>query len=206
MDAHAVQGGHEVGRREVDPGRGIEAGHPVADPRRLVDFGLLGAEGEVAHGDHAGEAVEHLDVHPLQLARPPAHERDGGAQHDRDHRLLPAHGDALDRRDLTPCLDARLTVDDLAQLPGPGHQRDVLGRDVAAHLVVEVQRLAGGGPDLTQDRERRDGPGHLGGVEEQVGERKVRQQAPRRRQPLEVGDRRSLESDGAGELGQGGHG
>ena len=66
----AAQGRDGVRRRERDARLGRRAGsrrrRPGAPPRREHLF--LG-EGELARGDHAGEAVEDLQVDPLQLPR-----------------------------------------------------------------------------------------------------------------------------------------
>jgi hypothetical protein len=51
----------------------VEQQHAVADARRLLGGHLFDGERELARGDHAGEAIEDLDVHTLELARPAAH-------------------------------------------------------------------------------------------------------------------------------------
>ena len=68
--------------------------------RRGGVFGLdvLGAERELAAGDHAGEAVEDLDVDTLQLARPTTNRGHRLAGHHPHHPVLPADRDALDAR------------------------------------------------------------------------------------------------------------
>ena len=48
---------------------GIEEDHAVADAGRLLGLGVLRVEREVAGHDHAGEAVEDVDVGALELAR-----------------------------------------------------------------------------------------------------------------------------------------
>ena len=60
------------GRGVVDPGAGVEDQHPVADPRAARPGPRRPWGRELAGGDHPGQAVEDLDVDPLQLAGPTA--------------------------------------------------------------------------------------------------------------------------------------
>ena len=63
------------GRGVVHPGAGIEDQHAVADPGRLAGNHLVDGKGKGPLGDHAGQAIEDLDVHPLELPGPAADRR-----------------------------------------------------------------------------------------------------------------------------------
>ena len=82
VHADAVQGRHRVRRRVLDPAGVVEQDHAVADAGRLLAQALLAGEGELARRDHAGEAVEDLDVGALELA---------GMAHRRRRRLAGEH-------------------------------------------------------------------------------------------------------------------
>ena len=205
VDPHPVQDRHEVGGGKVDPGGGVEAGHPVTDAGGLVGLGLLRPEGELAGDDHAGEAVEDLDVDPLEVARPAPHRRSRLPGEHAEQGVLPPNGDALHPRHLPCGSELDLAVDDVAQAPGPGHQGPVEGVEDLADLVLAVERLAGGGPDLAQDHEAAGGRVLDGDEEEQVGEAQVGQQSPGAHQALQVRQRGPVEGGLAGDLGEGGH-
>src|SRR5207302_8971755 len=153
VDAHAVQGRDRIGGRVLHPGGSVEQQHAVTDPRSLLGDDLLGRERELAVGDHAGEAVEDLDIDPFELARPPSDRRRRLPGQDPEERLPSAHRDALDPGPLAPARAAYLAVDDLAQPPGTRHQGPLGLVDDASDLVLAVEGLARRGPDLAQDHE-----------------------------------------------------
>ena len=150
---------------------------------------MLTHEREVAGGDHAGEAVEELDVDLLELTRLAPDLRRRLAREDREDVTLEAHGNALDARPFAD-VGGDLAVDDLAQLEGLGDEVPLGGRDDASHLVLVVQGLARGGADLAEH----DEPllpvvavvGLEGREQQQVGEGNVGEQGPRGHQPLQV--------------------
>src|SRR5206468_711535 len=142
VHAHAVQSGDGVGRGVFHPGGGVEQEDAVADPRGLLAGDLFDRERELARRDHAGEAVEDLDVDALQLPRPATGRGRRRASEHTDQALAPTtHGDALHPGPLAP-VDADLAVDDLAQLPRPGHDGPLALVHDATHLVLAVEGLA----------------------------------------------------------------
>src|SRR5205814_8212789 len=109
-------------------------------------------ERELTGGHHAGEAVEDLHVHPLELAGPAPDRRGRLACEDPDPAVLAADRNALDTRPLA-AVDADRAVDALTQLPGARHHGAVDRTHDQPHLVLAVERLAGRGPDLGEDHE-----------------------------------------------------
>ena len=75
MDADAVERRHGVGRRVLDA-RDSSSSSTPSPTRGASSVSMSSApNGNSPAGDHAGEAVEDLDVDPLELARPAAHRR-----------------------------------------------------------------------------------------------------------------------------------
>src|SRR5207237_2128982 len=138
--------------RRLHARRRVEQEHAVVYARRFLAGDLVDGERELTGGDHAGETVEDLDVDALQLTRPAADGRRRLPRQDPHKRVPAAHGDALHARPLAP-VDAQLAVDDLAQLPGPGHDGALELVDQPAHLIFAIERLARRGPDLAENDE-----------------------------------------------------
>ena len=83
-------------------------------------------EREVAGRDHAGEAVEDVDVGALELAGLAAERRRRLPGEHPDHLAPAAHRDAQHPHPLLQRGDGGLALDDLAEPEGPGHERPLL--------------------------------------------------------------------------------
>ena len=131
------------GERVLDAARRVEDDDAVADARRLLGLDVLGVEREVAAGDHAGEAVEHVDVGALELAGLAAERRRRLAGEHAD-RPGPGSGPGCTAPAPAPCSGeiVDLALDDLAEPVGPGDERPVLLLEDGAHPVAAVDRLA----------------------------------------------------------------
>ena len=128
VDAHAVEGVDGVRRGVVDPGAGVEDQHAVADPGVSAGDHLVDGKGKLPLGDHAGQAVEDLDVDPLELARA------GGRPTSADSRVSRATSWPCQRTGMQTSRACSLRLGmttspstTLPELPGPGQQGPVLG-------------------------------------------------------------------------------
>ena len=109
-------------------------------------------EGEVAGRDHAGEAVEDVDVGALELAGLATERRRRLPGEHADHLAAAAHRDAQHPHPLLERGDGGLALDDLAEPERPGDERPLLLVDDRADPVGPVDGLGGGGPDLRRAR------------------------------------------------------
>ena len=121
VDPHAVQRAHGVGAGVADDGLGVEEQDAVADPGRLLGDQGAALERERALVEHAGEAVEDLEVDPLQLAEAPAGGGGGLPGEEGDDLAPVADGDGLHVGPLAGLADDGGVADaDLADPPDPG--------------------------------------------------------------------------------------
>ena len=169
---------------------------------------VLRVEREVAGRDHAGEAVEDVDVGALELAGLATERRRRLPGEHADHLAAAAHRDGQHPHPLLQRRDGGLPLDDLAEPERPGDERPLLLVDDGADPVGPVHGLGGGGPDLGEDEEPLAVLGVDGGrEEEEVGEAEVGEQAPAGDEALEVVDGPAVERGvEAGELRERGHG
>ena len=189
---------------------GIEEDGAVTHAGRLLGLGVLGREREVAGSDHAGEAVEHLEVDLLEVAGLAGERRRRLAGEDGDHLVAPPHRDGDHPHARPERLDVDLALDDLAQTEGSGDDGPLDLVDHLAHEVVAVHGLVGRRPDLAEDDVAADlpvaGAGRHRHEEQEVGEAEVGQQAPGRDEADEVVDPFLVDLGvGPGQLGQARH-
>ena len=177
-----VERRHGVGRRVLDPAGRVEQRarrRPPAAPRRCPP---CPREGEVARGDHPGEAVEDVEVGPLELAvlAPDGRGRLPG-QH-ADDLAVAAHRDAEHPHPLPHDRQVDLALDDLAVAVRTGRRGGARPRGAASRPSRPGRRSgrwwAAPGP---APRTRRPPKSPTGANEEQVGEAEVGQQPPGRR-------------------------
>ncbi len=70
-----MEGVHRIGRRVVHPGAGIQDQHAVPHPGCLAGNHFVDGKGKGPLGEHASQAIEDLDVHPLELPGPASDRR-----------------------------------------------------------------------------------------------------------------------------------
>ena len=116
-------------------------------------LGVLRVEREVAGRDHAGEAVEDVDVGALELAGLATERRRRLPGEHPDHLAAAAHRDGEHPHPLLQRRDGGLALDDLAEPERPGDERPLLLVDDGADPVGAVHGLRGRGADLGEDEE-----------------------------------------------------
>ena len=183
--------------RRTRPGRcASRSDHAVADPGRLLGLDVLGGEREVAGGDHAGEAVEDVDVGALELARLAAERRAStpGSAPPMTSPLRSGPGCTSTRTRSFSGGERDLALDDLAEPVGPGHERALLVVDDRARPSRRGRRSGWWSAGPGRATTNRSPPLLAAGREEQeVGEAEVGEQAPRGHEALQVRDPRPVE-------------
>ena len=186
VNAHAVQRAHRVRARELHARLGVDDDHTVADARRALHLDLVDVERKRAVGDHAGEAVEHVEVRALELARAPREGHRLFTRHDPDEAVGTAHRDDLHPHPVLRSERGGVAADDVARSPAPRVQGTFDFVDNGADEVLRVVGLPGDRTHLGEHdepmslfaRDRRE--------QQEIGERQVGEVAPRRDEPLHV--------------------
>ena len=187
-----MEGVHGVRRGEVHAGAGVENQHTVAHRRRFARNHLVDRVRELALRQHPGQAIEDLDVHPLELSGSATYRQGRLSGHQGNQPALPSHRDADQPGVLAAARNDHLALDHAPQMPGPGQQGPVLRGEDPAHQVLQVQGLAGGRANLAQDDEAlhrsldRD-------EQEEIREAQVGQHAPPGDQALQVSHHRTVQ-------------
>ena len=194
VDAHAVQRAHRVRARELHARLGVDHDHAVTDARRALHLDLVDVEREGAVGDHAREAVEHVEVRALELTGPAGERHRLLARDEPDEPVVAAHRDHLHPHALLRAERGGVAPDDVGRPPAPRVQRAFDLVDDRADEVLRVVGLAGDRPHLGEHdeavtllaRDRRE--------QQEVGEREVGERPPRRDEAFhvhEIGARRA---------------